>query len=43
MNRTTVEVLTCFALFVLVIALTLVALMLVVPAFTDGLLHSGYY
>jgi hypothetical protein len=43
MNRTTVEVLTCFALFVLVIALTLVALMLVVPAVTDGLPYSGYY
>ena len=43
MNRTMVEVLTCFALFVLVIALTLVALMLVVPAVTDGLPHSGYY
>jgi hypothetical protein len=43
MNTTTVKVLTCFALFVVVIALTLVALMLVVPAFTDGLPYSGYY
>jgi hypothetical protein len=43
MNTTTVKVLTCFALFVLVVALTLVALMLLVPVATHGLPNSGYY
>jgi hypothetical protein len=43
MNTTTVKVLTCLALFVVVIALALVALMLMVPAATEGLTYSGYY
>jgi hypothetical protein len=43
MNTTTVKVLTCFALLVLVVALTLVALMLLVPVVTPGLPNSGYY
>ena len=43
MNTTTVEVLACFALFVLVLTLALVALMLVVPVLTQGLTSSGYY
>jgi hypothetical protein len=43
MNTTTVNFLMCFALFVLVVALTLVALMLVVPLVTPELTPSGYY
>jgi hypothetical protein len=43
MNTTTVNFLLCFALFVLVVALTLVALMLVVPLVTPEQMPSGYY
>ena len=43
MNTMTVNFLMCFALFVLVVALTLVALMLVVPLVTPELTPSGYY
>ena len=43
MNTTTVNVLACIALFVLVVALTLGALMLVVPLVTHELTYSGYY
>jgi hypothetical protein len=43
MNTTTVKVLVCFALLMLVVALTLVALMLLIPVATHGLPNSGYY
>ena len=43
MNAMTVKVLSGFALFFLVVALTLVALMLVVPLVTPELTPSGYY
>ena len=43
MNTTPVNFLLCLALFVLVVALTLVALMLVVPLVTPELTPSGYY
>ena len=42
MNTTTVQVLACLALFVLVVTLVLVALMLVVPVLTQGPTYSGY-
>jgi hypothetical protein len=43
MNTTTVKVLACFALFMLIVTLVLVALMLVVPVLTQGPTYSGYY
>ncbi len=43
MNPTTVNFLICLALFVLVVALTLGALMLVVPLVSHELTPSGYY
>jgi hypothetical protein len=43
MTTTTVEVPICFAMFVLVVALTLVVLMLVVPVFIPEPTYSGYY
>ena len=43
MNTTRANFLVCFALFVLVVALTIGALMLVVPWFTHELTPSGYY
>jgi hypothetical protein len=43
MNTTAVNVLTCFALLVLVAALTLGVLMLVVPLVTHELTYPGYY
>jgi hypothetical protein len=42
MNSTTVQILACFALFVLVVTLVLVALMLVVPVLTQGPTYWGY-
>ena len=43
MNTTRANFLVCLALFVLVVALTIGALMLVVPWFTPELTPSGYY
>jgi hypothetical protein len=43
MNTTRANFLLCFALFVLVVALTIGALMLLVPWFTYELTPSGYY
>jgi hypothetical protein len=43
MDSTTVQILVCFALFVLVVTLVLVALMLAVPMLTQGPTYSGYY